>query len=85
MPLYSSVQSYLEQREQEFDRIPKEHRTRLEELARYVRAGAANERPPRLTFVCTHNSRRSQIAQIWARTAAAHHGIAGAETYSGGT
>lgn len=85
MPLYSPVQFYLEQREQEFDRIPEERKRRLEELAGHVRAAIANERPPRLTFVCTHNSRRSQIAQLWAQAAAVHYSIEGVETYSGGT
>ena len=85
MPLHSPVRAYLEQRETEFDRIREERRKRLEELAGHVRTEIANERPPRLTFVCTHNSRRSQIAQLWAQAAAAHHSVEGVETYSGGT
>lgn len=36
-----------------------------------------------LNFICTHNSRRSQFAQIWAKTAAFSHGIA-INSYSGG-
>jgi arsenate reductase len=37
----------------------------------------------RLNFICTHNSRRSQFSQIWAKTAADYHGI-DAFCYSGG-
>ena len=42
-------------------------------------------RPAGLIFICTHNSRRSQLAQVWAGTAARVFGIAGVETFSGGT
>ncbi len=38
----------------------------------------------RLIFVCTHNSRRSQMAQLWAAVAAEKYGLQ-ATTYSGGT
>ena len=54
---------------------------RLEELAAHV-AGAE---PPRLVFLCTHNSRRSHLAQVWAGTGAARFGLDDVETFSGGT
>ncbi|MBX3463603.1 MAG: protein-tyrosine-phosphatase [Planctomycetes bacterium] len=38
-----------------------------------------------LVFVCTHNSRRSQFAQVWAWTAARHFGLGGVGSWSGGT
>lgn len=38
----------------------------------------------RLVFVCTHNSRRSQFAQVWAHVLAHHFGIK-LEIYSAGT
>tara|TARA_B100001063_G_scaffold18327_2_gene14110 strand:- start:909 stop:1529 length:621 start_codon:yes stop_codon:yes gene_type:complete len=36
-----------------------------------------------LNFICTHNSRRSQFAQIWAHTAAAYYNLK-VSCYSGG-
>jgi len=36
-----------------------------------------------LNFICTHNSRRSQFAQIWGQTAAYYYGIE-VNCYSGG-
>jgi len=67
------------------DRIPDERKRALEEVAAFVtarrRAGEAAE----LTFICTHNSRRSHMGQLWAAAAAAHFGIGGMKTYSGGT
>ena len=38
-----------------------------------------------LTFICTHNSRRSHLAQVWAQTAAACFNILRVCCYSGGT
>lgn len=38
-----------------------------------------------LTFICTHNSRRSHLAQVWAQTAAACFNIPHVCCYSGGT
>jgi hypothetical protein len=38
-----------------------------------------------LTFICTHNSRRSHMSQIWAATAAYYYGLDGVSTFSGGT
>jgi len=38
-----------------------------------------------LNFICTHNSRRSQIAQLWAVVAAARYGNDFVRAYSGGT
>ncbi|RRQ47491.1 protein-tyrosine-phosphatase [Maribacter algicola] len=38
-----------------------------------------------LNFVCTHNSRRSHLSQIWAQTIAAYFEIPNVYCYSGGT
>jgi arsenate reductase len=38
-----------------------------------------------LTFICTHNSRRSHICQTWAQTAAEYFGIKNIYCFSGGT
>jgi arsenate reductase len=39
----------------------------------------------RLNFICTHNSRRSQIAQIWAYAFTHYFQLKGIESLSGGT
>ena len=38
-----------------------------------------------LNFVCTHNSRRSHLAQIWAQTCAGFFNVSKVVCYSGGT
>ena len=69
----------------EFDVIPDERRDLLRELSIYIKEKLASSNEVSLIFICTHNSRRSHMAQIWAQTAAYHFGIKGISTYSGGT
>lgn len=60
------------------DRIAK-----LQPLIDYIKSKRDKGYPIRLNFICTHNSRRSQLAQIWAQTAADYFEIP-AFCYSGG-
>lgn len=79
------LHQYAEERTMEFDLIPEERKKELRQLSSYIRKTRAERRRVQLTFICTGNSRRSQLAQIWASTGAAYYGISGIETYSGGT
>ena len=80
-----ALHTYIRERSDESGRIPADRRAALERLAAHVRTLRSEDRPTRIMFICTHNSRRSHMAQIWAQIAAAHHGIEGVETFSGGT
>ncbi len=57
----------------------------LQPLLAFVKNKAENELEIRLNFICTHNSRRSHLSQIWAQTLAAHFNIKNVFCYSGGT
>jgi arsenate reductase len=83
--LQPSLHAYVETLLPTLETIPAERRETLEQIATFVRERRAAGQPVRLVFICTHNSRRSHMSQIWAATAAAWYGIAGVETYSGGT
>jgi arsenate reductase len=83
--LYADLACYVGQREEAFGQIPGERKENLEAIAHYVGARIGAGRPARLTFICTHNSRRSHMSQIWAQTAAAHYGVDNVATFSGGT
>ncbi len=41
--------------------------------------------PVSLTFICTHNSRRSHFGQVWAQIAALASGVGNVRCFSGGT
>lgn len=83
--LLSGIQRYLEERSMEFDRISPERAVLLMRLAQHVHRELAEHDRARLVFICTHNSRRSQIAQLCCAAAATQVGVAGVETFSGGT
>ena len=85
MALLDTIRSYAEERIQEFDQIPEDRRALLEDIAAFVRSRRRASEPAQLTYVCTHNSRRSHIARIWAQAAADHFGVKGVVTFSGGT
>lgn len=65
--------------------IPADRRERLKEIAAFIRRQLDAGKPARLTFICTHNSRRSHLGQIWAAAAAHYFGLENVETFSGGT
>ena len=67
------------------DKVSPERREILEPLIDYIREKGINGRPIRLNFICTHNSRRSHLSQVWAQVMAYHFGIDRVFSYSGGT
>ncbi|MEM6911488.1 MAG: protein-tyrosine-phosphatase [Verrucomicrobiota bacterium] len=79
--LFPPLQSYAEARLAEADGMDSQRMERLGQLA----AWTASTSPSRLLFICTHNSRRSHLSQLWAQTAAAFHDLAGIQAFSGGT
>ena len=70
---------------QDANNVAAERKAVLDRAAQFIRARLDAGKPAQLTFVCTHNSRRSHLAQIWAQTAAAYYGITHVQTASGGT
>lgn len=83
--LHPQLRDYLQALGSELDELAPDRRAALEQIADYIKAQHAAGEPARLLFICTHNSRRSHMGQLWAATAAAYFGVPGIETYSGGT
>ncbi|MCC6462931.1 MAG: protein-tyrosine-phosphatase [Saprospiraceae bacterium] len=79
-----SVQQYLDAL-RDFSALPTERRSLLDALAEYIRSQTRSGQPARLTFICTHNSRRSHLGQVWAQAAAHYWGLAPVDAFSGGT
>ena len=65
--------------------ISAERKEVLQPLSQYLKQKIQNKETIRLNFICTHNSRRSHLSQIWAQTMAYHFGIKNVFCYSGGT
>ena len=73
----------LEKTVEGLEEINKERQDILQVLIDYIQEKKDNNQEVNLNFICTHNSRRSQFAQIWAQTAADYNGVA-ARCFSGG-
>ncbi len=65
--------------------VSDERKAILKPLTSFVQAKVDKGEEVRLNFICTHNSRRSHLSQIWAQTMAAYFNIKNVVCYSGGT
>lgn len=66
-------------------RISESRKETLKLLIGYIQSKVEIGESIRINFICTHNSRRSHLAQVWAQTAAYHFNIKNVFCYSGGT
>ena len=57
----------------------------LHPLIDFIQSKVNSEKVINLSFICTHNSRRSHLAQVWAQTMAYYFQIKNAHCFSGGT
>jgi arsenate reductase len=84
--MYEELSSYIESAVAEMNSIPEERKKLLKTVADFIKSKKDSNKVANLTFICTHNSRRSHMSQIWAAAAAAHYGLEDrVNTYSGGT
>lgn len=67
----------------DFDTISDSRKEILTGLIDYVNQKIQQDLPIALNFICTHNSRRSQFSQVWAKVASDYYGIK-ADCFSGG-
>lgn len=67
------------------DSITEDRKAVVQPLIDFIQDKHRSKSEIRLNLICTHNSRRSHLSQIWAQTAAAYHGIQNVLCYSGGT
>ncbi|HUN15329.1 MAG TPA: protein-tyrosine-phosphatase [Saprospiraceae bacterium] len=65
--------------------IQAERKFALQKLVDYINKKRESDETIRLNFICTHNSRRSHLAQIWAQAMAYYFDVKNIACYSGGT
>lgn len=84
--MYPELAESIEEIKSKAGENPNERKEELDALAEFIQTKIEKGETAKLTFICTHNSRRSHMSQIWAATAAAEYGMAEkVETFSGGT
>lgn len=82
--IYPTLADTISQLRQE-QLVGEARRAALQPLIDYVQAKVHAGAPVNLHFICTHNSRRSHMAQVWAQAAALYFHVAQVHCYSGGT
>ena len=65
--------------------ISSERKDLLNKFAEYIAEKRFKGKPLNLIFICTHNSRRSHLSQIWAQFFTAYYGLKEINCFSGGT
>ncbi|MFW2389266.1 MAG: protein-tyrosine-phosphatase [Polyangiales bacterium] len=83
--MHPKLDQYIKRALRQLDGVSPPRGDLLEKVADFVSEERSLGRIAALNFICTHNSRRSQMGQLWAIAAAAHFGLDGVRVFSGGT
>jgi arsenate reductase len=67
------------------DTISAQRKAVLQPLTDFIQDKVSKNQTIRINFICTHNSRRSHLSQVWAQTMAYYFNIKNVFCYSGGT
>lgn len=82
MKLTPTLENYIGRVILHAQNLPEDRKLILEEVRKYINEkGGYGE----INFICTHNSRRSHLGQIWGQLAAWYYGYDDITTFSGGT
>ena len=80
-----NINNYCQDLEKEFHLIPATRKTDLLLLKNYISLKFEKKQIPKIIIICTHNSRRSHIGQLWLAIGADYYGLPAIQTFSGGT
>ncbi len=83
--LIEPLRPYVSKIVAELDKVSPERREVLDQIADQIAVRLELGKATHLTFICTGNSRRSQISHVWAQTAAYCYGLDKIYSFSGGT
>ena len=68
-----------------FSAISENRKLILQPLIDFIQDKTNQQKKVQLNFICTHNSRRSHLSQVWAQTLAQYYNIQNVSCFSGGT
>ncbi len=83
--LFPKIEHYCSALVEEANLIPDERKKQLKELSAYLGKSYQVKETPQIIVICTHNSRRSHLGQIWLAIGADYLNLPPLATYSGGT
>jgi arsenate reductase (thioredoxin) len=83
--LYPELSRFLQSSSEQLDQIDAARRAELDRLASMLAELSRDSPALQAVFICTHNSRRSHLAQLWSAAAAQWLGLDSFRSFSGGT
>ena len=83
MPVFESIEEIISTLN--IASISNERKAVLKPLIDFIQTKTLENQEIRLNFICTHNSRRSHLSQIWAQTIAHYFNLKNVFCYSAGT
>ena len=83
MALFAKLNGYISNLNVES--IPLQRKQTLQVLIDYISEKSKKGDEVSINFICTHNSRRSHLSQVWAQTLAHYFKVTNVFCYSGGT
>lgn len=78
------LRAYTKKVATELDQVSPERKETLTEIGDFLLSELKEDDKADIIIICTHNSRRSHISQLWLQTAAEYYGIKGINVFSGG-
>lgn len=82
--LFPNIEAYIKQLPKSHP-VPAKRQKILKDIAEFINKKHQQDEVAEMVYICTHNSRRSHLTQIWATVALHYHGIENALCFSGGT
>ena len=70
---YPALTAYINTIKEDFSKISQDRVEELDKIAAFIQKQVKAGQLTELTYICTHNSRRSHFGQIWGATAAAYY------------
>jgi arsenate reductase len=83
--LIQPIQNYIQDAINLFDSIPDDRKEVLMKISQFIQKNHNEGKTTSLIYVCTHNSRRSHLGEIWGKAASEYFGVKNINTYSAGT
>lgn len=83
MEIFKNISEFIENLNE--DEISSERKSILDQIINFIELKIDDKEIIALNFICTHNSRRSHLGQIWAQTMATYYNVPNVNSFSGGT
>ena len=78
------LKTYIQKVILDIDKIPDKRKKLLSDIVDYIKQCCLNENRANIIFICTHNSRRSQLAQCWSIASYQYYKLKNIKFFSGG-